>query len=66
MRQDATAGLEDYRDEALELLSLVLREHPEWRGSVLARLGSGAEEVHEASENGAIARALPPAEGSDG
>ena len=35
----SAVSLEHYRDEAVELLRMVLMEYPEWRGEVLVRLG---------------------------
>lgn len=41
LREDGVA-LETVRDEAVEALKLVLREHPEWRDSVHAEVCSGS------------------------
>ena len=37
---------EQYRDEAVELLKMLLQEHPEWRSKVMEKLGSVAVEVN--------------------
>jgi hypothetical protein len=38
IRQDATASLEGCREQAIELLSLVLTKRPDWREEVMSRL----------------------------
>lgn len=42
---ESELSLETCRDEALQLISDVLKRRPEWRPMVLDRLGSGAEVV---------------------
>lgn len=42
IQADASASLADFREEAVELLRLVLVEHPEWRMGVLADLAGPA------------------------
>ncbi len=44
LKGDASLSLEAYRDEAVELLRLVLREHPEWRQEIGKALGLTATE----------------------
>lgn len=51
MAEDPQTRLDRYRDASLELLEMVLRERPEWRGQVIARLGAASHAV-EVSGNG--------------
>lgn len=49
MTQDASTSLSEYKEEALALLLGVLKQKPEWRDGVVARLSS---EAVEESTNG--------------
>jgi hypothetical protein len=49
LQQDASASHEDFRDEAVELLLMLFRSHPEWRAQAVKRLSS---EALEAEGNG--------------
>jgi hypothetical protein len=49
LERDARAALPEFRDEALELLRLVLQERPEWRAEVVAKLSAGASHTNGAS-----------------
>lgn len=53
LRANAACSLDDYRDEAVELLLMVLSQRPEWRLQVLERLGGRL--LTDGKENGECA-----------